>query len=380
MIPPLSQSRQALMACPYLYTEAVVEGHRAPPTLDSKRGQEIHEVLSTYVRHLAKTRQQADYEEFDRLVDELVNLRDALDVLAMVRERLTIDPEKVWQTEVHILLDDAFQVIDDGALPPRPSYEMTLDLVLVHDPVTGEIQDYKSHYRTFDPDTFQAKLYSLGLLKLNPKLEKVYFRLEFVRWGIGRSVTYTRDDVPKLEAEARKWRKHQLKLHEASAQLRIAQPGSHCVYCPLLGNGCPLGERNPYAEMSLEERLRQVVYMREAVKKGLEVIKDHCAAEGPLEYTDDAGNRYRAEWGVKDRKSFPLVEALPILDQYQRATRDEILPKLTISGLGTLLRAKKRQDLADELANVAEVRTGARFQIGRMKGEKVEDEEEGNGE
>jgi hypothetical protein len=51
-IPPLSQSRQADMACQCLYIRKHVIGGPIAETGAAARGIEVHRILATYVNHL----------------------------------------------------------------------------------------------------------------------------------------------------------------------------------------------------------------------------------------------------------------------------------------------------------------------------------------
>ena len=58
--PPLSQSRQGNMACETLYVRKHVQGLRLAESAPARRGIEIHQVLSTHINHLVRTRRQTD--------------------------------------------------------------------------------------------------------------------------------------------------------------------------------------------------------------------------------------------------------------------------------------------------------------------------------
>src|SRR5690242_10531649 len=68
-IPPLSQSRQALMACPALYQSREIEHRPEPDNPDALRGQELHALLAAYIQRLIATKQQTDYTFLDHLIE-----------------------------------------------------------------------------------------------------------------------------------------------------------------------------------------------------------------------------------------------------------------------------------------------------------------------
>jgi hypothetical protein len=124
---------------------------------------------------------------------------------------------------------------------------------MLHSLTEAEIEDWKSYYQIIDADTFQSKFYPLLLMCPNPSLERVKFALEFVRYGASRCVEYTRGDLPWLKELAQRERSRQRKLHELAASdesdLKVF-PGRHCTWCPLLLNGCPVAQTNPYSQMT----------------------------------------------------------------------------------------------------------------------------------
>lgn len=159
----------------------------------------------------------------------------------------------------------------------------------------AEIDDWKSYYQVVEAGTFQSKLYPLLLMCLNPSLERVRFVLEFIRYGVSRNVEYARRDVPWLKELAQGERTRQGRLHELAASdargLKVS-PGRHCTWCPLLLNGCPVAQTNPYCQMTAEERLRFALWLQEAEKQNTRVLKDLIVERGPILYRDENHGEY----------------------------------------------------------------------------------------
>jgi hypothetical protein len=69
---------------------------------------------------------------------------------------------------------------------------------------------------------------------------------------------------------AQRERARQRKLHELAASnerdLKVS-PGRHCSWCPLLLNGCPVAQTNPYSQLTAEQRLRFALWLQEAEKQ-----------------------------------------------------------------------------------------------------------------
>jgi len=357
------------MACESLYVHKHVQYVRVGESVPAARGIEIHQFLATYINHLVAARRSTDLEVFDALMKGAGT--EALEVLEKFRENHSFDPEKILATELHIALDEDFLPIehprDDGQIA---EYEGTLDLVMLHSLTEAEIDDWKSYYQIIDADTFQSKFYPLLLMCLNPSLESVKFVLEFVRYGASRSVEYTRKDLPWLKELAQRERARQRKLHglNRSRKLKIS-PGRHCTWCPLLLNGCPVAETNPYARMTAERRLRFALWLQEAEKQNTKVLKDLMVKRGPIRYRDGNQNEHLAEFVPVEKKFYPYRVAVSILDEWFSAHSDEqgLRGKLTVSGLSSALKAEKRAELARKLAGVADVHFETELRIGRVK-------------
>ncbi|MGI0085618.1 MAG: hypothetical protein ACREBQ_11100, partial [Nitrososphaerales archaeon] len=285
-VPPLSQSRHGDMACETLYVRKHVQRAKVADSEPAARGIEIHQILATYIDHLVRAKRSTDLEAFDALTKGAGT--EAQEVLEKFRENHVFDPERILATELHIALDQDFHPIEDSEDERQtPEYEGTLDLVMLHSLTEAEIDDWKSYYQIIDADTFQSKFYPLLLMCLNPSLEKVKFVLEFVRYRASRCVEYTRKDLPWLKELAQRERTRQRKLHEyaicGERDLKVS-PGRHCTWCPLLLNGCPVGQTNPYSQMTAEQRLRFALWLQEAEKQNTKVLKDLMVEKGPIRY------------------------------------------------------------------------------------------------
>lgn len=371
-LPPLSQSRHGDMGCETLYVHKHIQCARLGETAAAERGIEIHQILAMYLNHLVRTRRATDLEAFDALMKAASS--EAREVLERFRDNHACDPERILATELHIALDRDFQpmaALDGGGRTAE--YEGTLDLVLVHSLTEAEIDDWKSYYQIVDADTFQAKFYPLLLMCLNQSLERVKFVLEFVRYGASRSVEYTRADVPWLKQLAQRERAQQKKLHRLASTAKHqpkASPGKHCTWCPLLLNGCPVAETNPYGRMTAEKRLRFAVWLQEAEKHNTNVLKNLMQKRGPIRYRDGNQEEYLAEFVPAEKRFYPYWNAITILQEWFTTHPEEtnLRDKLTISGLSQALKAEKREELAKRLAPVLNLRIDTELRIGREHG------------
>ena len=368
-IPPLSQSRHGDMACQALYVRKHVQCARVGESEPAARGIEIHQILATYINQLVRTTRTTDLELFDALMKG--SGTEAREVLEKFRDNHAFDPEKILATELQIALDENFVPIehpgDDG---PIADYEGTLDLVMLHSLAEAEIDNWKSYYQVIEADTFQSKFYPLLLMCLNPSLERVKFVLEFVRYGVSRCAEYTRKDLPWLKELAQRERERQKGLHElaVSGERDLkASPGRHCTWCPLLLNGCPVAETNPYGQMTAGERLRFALWLQEAEKQNTKMLKELMVEQGPIRYRDENESEYVAGIVPTEKRFYPYQDGVSILDEWFATHPDEraLREKLTISGLSSAIKAEKRAELAQKLAEIADVRVETELKIGR---------------
>jgi len=357
------------MACETLYVRKHVECARVGESEPAARGIEIHQVLAIYINHLVRTRRATDLEVFDVLMRGAG--AEAREVLEKFRDNHTFEPEKILATELHIALDEDFLPIEhpchDGEIA---EYEGTLDLVMLHSFTGAEIDDWKSYYQVIDADTFQSKFYPLLLMCLNPSLERVKFVLEFVRYGVTRCAEFTRKDLRWLKELAQRERARQRKLHElvsAGDRELKASPGRHCTWCPLLLNGCPVATTNPYGQITAEQRLRFALWLQEAEKQNTRVLRELMVERDPIRYRDDNQSVYVAHFVPAEKKFYPYRDAVSILAEWFRTHPNELglRDKLTISGLSSALKAEKRAELAQNLADIADVRVETELKIGR---------------
>lgn len=378
-VPPLSQSRYELMACPQLYIERVIQGRKEPNNPWALRGTMVHAVLASYLTHLVQTRQPSDYVMFDTFTERIDG--EARDVLDDMKESLVIDPERSLGAEVLLTLDENLSPVgcfrgDTGAygcwydesgnpnLAPS-AFEGTLDYVQAPNRETIEIWDWKSYYQIIDADTFQAKFYPLLVFKHFPGAQTVRFHLKFVRYGATRSIEFTRrDDLPKLEKMARAARARQIDLHRRFTAGEVGRdleptPGSQCTYCPCLQQECQVREANPYGNMDPEDRVKFGIWLLAAKKQNDEVLKDWVKVRGPVETTDSNGRRYAAQFELRHCSSYPLEPTYQIVKKHD----PELIEKLTVGELSSPLKAKKRAALAEELAAVKTLKAQTRFVI-----------------
>ena len=80
--------------------------------------------------------------------------------------------------------------------------------------------------------------------------------------------------------------------------------------------------------------------------------------DGPIRYRDENQSEYVAGFVPIEKKFYPYQYGVSILDEWFRTHPDErgLREKPTISGLSSAIKAEKRAQLAQELADIADVR------------------------
>jgi hypothetical protein len=406
------------MACPHLYTVAVIGGQRDAENQYSLRGTQVHEAMSDYINHLVATRKADDREWYQANILTRPYLQDAIEILGSLVGWVKVDPEKVLGTEMYLALDEEFEPIDfdiddGGQMSPMAgadvAFEGTLDYIQCPSANEAEIWDWKSFFQIVDADTFQSRLYPLLLLKHYPALQLVRFHLQFVRYGVSRSVEYTREQVPELEAEAKRYRTRQLRLHAAAdvptdeldpateydvkGKYLGAMPGNHCIYCPKLTASlgamliaksagttagidpskiCPIAEINPFVAHSVEDRVRYGVWISQAARENARVLREHVKINGPVEIEDANGQKYSARYDATASVRYPAGETIDMLKIWKEASGEDLLAKVYVGAteLAPLLKAKKRSALVEKLEPITVVIPGTEWAIGKVEEEK----------
>lgn len=389
-IPPFRQSLGELLACDELYAVIVVDGREMPANLSSDRGTQVHDVMWQYINHCVARSIPSDWAALDRFA--AAKRADARLILQSLRANYKVDWQHSIGAELKLGMDRNFQPTFEGVTrfdagsdpvhPPPPRFQVTLDHLLI-DENRGYIDDFKTHPGPFEADTIQSHLYPLAALQHFGNIDYVTFRLRFVRYrDCVREVTYSRNDVPDLIEYVQAFAARQVDLHRRVAKDRSqieAMPGPHCQYCPkLVEMSCPIAEFNEHATHTPQEWLRFLVWSKQMQVKALTVLRSRVAAsEQNVKVLDGHGETYEFGNWPTVKISYPLIDTLEQLEQWKAKTGEDLRPKLEIgaTGLRPLLKAIKRRDLADEIANVATPETGGKWSV-RVAGQDVKEEEE----
>lgn len=266
-VPPWHQSTEALTSCPVLYTESVIRGNPQPGGLESARGQQVHRTGAAYISYCALHQITSDLQVFDKLAAGAGPL--AARILTGMRDSFEVDWQHVVATELTLSVDAEFLPTDVPQEAAGTAAETGRDAIVVGTldalysfPELAEmrIDDLKTHPKPFDPtDTLQGKTYAVLTFLHWPWVQKIKFRLIFVRYkNVTREIEFTRDQLPELIATIRSARERQIKIHadHEAGKTPEAVAGNHCYYCPLLTNGeCPIAKYNANMQLTMQQRL-----------------------------------------------------------------------------------------------------------------------------
>jgi hypothetical protein len=193
----------------------------------------------------------------------------------------------------HFSFGDAYKLCTRCMLPldhpvHRVYIRMQLDEVLIDAPVlTLIVDDFKTDYfvpsqsEIENPESRwwkQAMEYAWGgVVYLYPSAVAVQFRFKFVRWGVTRVITITREDIDRY-AEMFLAR---VRFIEATTEFP-ATPGEHCRMCPFLGGACPIEKETAKYQRDIERVAARFVYDEAARETVRETLKAHADADGAI--------------------------------------------------------------------------------------------------
>lgn len=350
-IPRLSQSRHERLACPASYVLSEVRDFKTPDSEYSVFGTEAHALLFNWAAHNWRDKNDVtDQIHLDRMLS--CASHEAAEMIRHFLDNFSLDFKKI------VALEKYLEGGDD--------LEGTLDVISRLFAGHYRVTDYKSQHQIVEAISFQSKLYPLLVFLNYPDAKVVEFQLAFTRYGCTRTVSYSRDDVPRLMELVSASRTRQLQIHEnPQAYESEAVPGKVCIHCPALRmRKCPLEGRTPY-EMDPSERLQWQEYLKRAAKANDSVLKEY-ALHGDLKASSE-GRQLKAGFVLKETKQYPAGPALVLLNEWKNTTdgADDLIADLHFSrsSLAGKLKAKKRAILDQAMDDIAIVEQRTEFEI-----------------
>lgn len=375
-IPPLSQSAETVSACPQAYVQIYIHGKVQPNSIPSERGADVHHVASEYTNYCAEQQVPADFAKRDELA--ALSGPVAGPILDKFLSEYTVDFAHLYGTEITLCLDEDFcpayywvdahgemqteyrgvpiQSIPGVEYSEKPAaFIGTLDALYIIDD-HGDISDFKTQFNIIEEDTFQGTLYSYFVLTHFPKLRKVRFQLQFVRYTkLYRETNWLREDMSEMQRIISRARERQIITHQNPDDAK-AIPCASCTYCPLAKDKtCPIAEWNEFTVLSPVEHFIRSEWHRRMRALDMPVLKAHALNNGTISYTDGRGVKYTYGETEVPKTRIPLDDlSIRILVEHAKEKGDNLLDgRLNISStkLKQLLNTKKRAYLRDKFEN-----------------------------
>lgn len=228
-LPVHRQSSLENAKCLYRYRQLYIDRVKEPLSPFADRGVQFHRLRKLYVDYLCRSDQECDYDYAESLCTDEFG-PDAVSLFRGWFPRQIFNPRVIYGTEVKLRLDAQFRPCSDGH-----QYSGEFDQLDI-DGDHATINDAKSHFGIFEPDTIQAIYYPWLLHKTMAHLKTITFQLDFVRWGVIRSRDFDIDEIDRLERDVILMMTQRIQS-AADADAWPAIPNKACAYCSL---DCPL--------------------------------------------------------------------------------------------------------------------------------------------
>lgn len=329
--------------CPLAYKYRYIDKRQEAPSEALERGSEVHEWIAAYVKHLIEKDLRTDLD-WIREASATLEVKEILDTYAGTH---LLEPgnyviEKMWKIplEGHTWWGVIDLLKDEG---PR---------ILV----TDAKSDHKLRSQTEIDKDRQLKYYAWMSSKKYPKAEEFVCSIDFIRFGVTRSTTYTVEDIPKIEREILS----AIERVEADIDFH-ARPGTRCAWCSWT-EICPVlnqGELEVITGPNDAERAASTLIVLKARVKYLEdQLKPWCTQEGTISVNGMAVGYHTSHSASYEIENLVNVFVNRNLD-YWKYIRPDItaIKKLTA----------KDGDLAEALEEIAQDKSSSRFEV--RKGE-----------
>lgn len=266
--------------CPRAFHERYIEKRPEVESDALKLGSEVHEWIAEYNKHLVRAGTSTD----------LAFLRDA-GCSGECREMLD------RYGETHLLELGTYRIEEMWKLPVgRFTLWAKIDLLRDQETVIT-IEDLKSDHAlrsqaALEKD-FQLQTYAWCAGQKYPAAESFLCTLDFVRHGVTRSVTYTRDDLPEIETEILR----RIEVIEADKDY-APTPGSQCEWCSWTKT-CPAIKEGGIEVITCTEDAVTLAEEKIAIEARLKrvnsLLQPHCTAEGPIQSNGMEVGYWRSE-------------------------------------------------------------------------------------
>lgn len=231
-----ASAMQVWSECPLAWSMKYELGVPEPGTDPLKTGQLMAYALEAYLKHLFEQKVPTDITALPEIARRQYEIHGAglpitaLDAVLRIAERYAqthvLDLEHLYGVEVWLPLDG--QHVE---LAGREIVGKLDELYLDDEGTSAHVIDAKTNWYVWSEEearaTLQARVYPFLVTRAFPDVEEVEVTFDFVRWGVERSLHFTRADIEmeaaNLESLARAMQR---------PGPRPANPGHRCGYCP----------------------------------------------------------------------------------------------------------------------------------------------------
>jgi hypothetical protein len=348
-----------------------------------------------YQQHLKDEKLESDTEFMEKLAADYKH--PAVEVMTDVRQLAKAFAEADVFDHEHSVPEwplgakyDGTTLINCDFNDPAAVYRGKLDRVEVHEPMSI-VWDWKTSWAMLSPAqmdaNIQAKMYAVLWFAAQPSASAVRVNFWYVRWNSIRYRDYNRDELDLMIDDLEHFR--EIRNEAIKKNKWEPVPCSKCKWCEFQ---CPLKTKLvkasaflvPRKPEDVKELVNALTIVKAAEAQLTDLIKFWAEEHGPV-----AGDRTTYGFTKKDSTSYPLDRMLAEMTSPEFLTslgldpadgkpavewvlevikhwavhHDLSLGKLNVGKLGTYLKAKKRADLKEHLANsgVASVATTTPF-------------------
>ena len=332
--------------CPLSYKFAKVERRPEITSPEARRGTEVHDCITAYVKHLAGTQlavQKKTDLDFVRSLGISVEAREILETFANTH-----------------LFDSGDYLAECRHTIQLDGFDWTGVIDLIHSLGSQiKITDYKTFWRALSQaevdDNLQLKGYVPLVADLFPDTEEFICEMDFVRLGVNRQVNYTKEDLPGIVDDITR----RVRQVEADKVFE-ARPGPRCDWClgksdcPALESGVEVITSTADAETLADE----LIVLRARDKEIQALLKPYCTREGPLQR-----NGMVVGYQTVHSAGYKVEALMELLERHGYEPLNYLRP----DAAAIKKIPKKDKELADDLALIEQDKSSSRFEV--RKGE-----------
>jgi CRISPR/Cas system-associated exonuclease Cas4 (RecB family) len=330
--------------CPRAYKCQYIEKRPQLPSEALDRGIAVHDAVAAYAKHCLAEGVMTDVD-FLRSWQGTDEVREILETFAdtHIFEPGAYTIEEMWKIQMEPHPWTWWGVIDllkdEG------------ELVRIEDRKT----DHQLRSQTDINKDFQLRCYAWMAATKLPRAQEFQCAIDFVRYGVMRETTYTRDDISAIEKQII----DQIQTIEADRKYQ-ATPGSSCSYCSYTSD-CPAVMAGNAEIVSCYDEAGQAAAQLIALKarqKSLEdLLKPWCSQNGSIQC-----NGMEVGYVKSESFGYDTPDIIAFADEGRIAYQDVLQPNTT-----ALKKLAKNPEYSEALAMIAIDKSKTNFKV--QKGE-----------